>query len=99
LENEVIKDQVEEGDRDQVFEDLVDQYRARDKDIIKPEEDAAINEEDCDILLLEAVLEAIQALETLRLFTLRREDGLESLLQELDQADRQFHAIAIKQRT
>lgn len=95
LESEVVKDQVEEGDGDQVFEDLVDQYGAGDEDIIEPEEDAAVDEEDRDIPLLEAV----QALETLRLFTLRREDGSESLLRELDQADRQFQAIAINQRT
>ena len=94
LESEVVEDQVE-GDEDQVFQDLVDQYGAGDEDIIEPEEDAAVDEEDRDIPLLEAV----QALETLRLFTLRREDGSESLLQELDQADRQFQAIAINQRT
>jgi hypothetical protein len=90
LESEVVEDQVE-GDEDQVFQDLVDQYGARDEDIIEPEEDAAIDEEDRDI----PVLEALQALETLRLFTLRREDGSESLLRELDQADRQFQAIAV----
>ena len=95
LESEVVEDQVEDGDEGQVFQDLVEQYGAGDEDMFEPEEDAAVDDEDRDISLLEAV----QALETLRLFTLRREDGSESLLQELDQADRQFQAMAIKQRT
>lgn len=95
LESEVVEDQVEDGDEGQVFQDLVEQYGAGDEDMFEPEEDAAVDDEDRDISLLEAA----QALETLRLFTLRREDGSESLLQELDQADRQFQAMAIKQRT
>jgi hypothetical protein len=55
LETEVVEDQVEDGDEEQVFQDLVEQYGARDEDIFEPEEDAAIDDKDRDISLLEAV--------------------------------------------
>jgi hypothetical protein len=64
--------------------------------MFEPQEDAVVDEEE---RVASPFLEAVQVLETLRLFTLQRENGSESLLQELDQANRQFQAIAINQRT
>ena len=72
----------------------MDQYGAGNEDILDPAEDAAVEEEDRDISLIEA----IQALETLRLYTLQREDGSETLLRELDQTDQQFQAVLVNQR-
>ena len=72
----------------------MDQYGAGNEDILDLGEDAAVEEEDREISLIEA----IQALETLRLYTLQREDGSETLLRELDQTDQQFQAVLVNQR-
>jgi hypothetical protein len=91
----VVDDELGDGDEEQIFQDIVDQYSTGEDDILEPGEDAIeAEEEDCAISLSEA----IQALETLRLYTLRREDGSETLLRELDQADQQFQAILVNQR-
>jgi hypothetical protein len=95
VNGEGVDDELGEGDEEQIFQDIIDQYSTGNEDILEPGEDAIeAEEEDRDILLSEA----IQALETLRLYTLQREDGSETLLRELDQADRQFQAILINQR-
>jgi hypothetical protein len=94
INGEAIEDELEDGDEEQVFQDIVDQYRAGNEDILDPGEDAAVEEEDREISLIEA----IQALETLRLYTLQREDGSETLLRELDQTDQQFQAVLVNQR-
>jgi hypothetical protein len=84
VNGEGVDDELGEGDEEQIFQDIIDQYSTGNEDILEPGEDAIeAEEEDRDILLSEA----IQALETLRLYTLQREDGSETLLQELDQAD------------
>jgi hypothetical protein len=95
VNGEGVDDELRDGDEEQIFQDIIDQYSTGNEDILEPGEDAIeAEEEDRDILLSEA----IQALETLRLYTLQREDGSETLLRELDQADRQFQAILINQR-
>jgi hypothetical protein len=95
VNGEGVDDELGEGDEEQIFQDIIDQYSTGNEDILEPGEDAIeAEEEDCNIPLSEA----IQALETLRLYTLQREDGSETLLQELDQADRQFQAVLINQR-
>ena len=95
VNGEGVDDELGEGDEEQIFQDIIDQYSTGNKDILEAGEDAIeAEEEDCDIPLSKA----IQALETLRLYTLQREDGSETLLRELDQADRQFQAVLINQR-
>jgi hypothetical protein len=85
VNGEGVDDELGEGDEEQIFQDIIYQYSTGNEDILEPGEDAIeAEEEDRDILLSEA----IQALETLRLYTLQREDGSETLLRELDQADR-----------
>ena len=66
INGEAIEDELEDGDEEQIFQDIVDQYGAGNEDILDPGEDAAVEEEDREISLIEA----IQALETLRLYTL-----------------------------
>lgn len=95
VNGEVVGDELGEGDEEQIFQDIVDQYSAGNEDVLEPGEDAIEAEEEDRAISLS---EAIQALETLRLYTLRRDDGSEALLRELDQAERQFQAVLINQR-
>ena len=64
------------------------------EDTVEQAEDAVVREEDPDI----PISEAIKALRTLKLFEMQQEDGLEALLQALDQADRRYLAKKYKGR-
>jgi hypothetical protein len=46
LESRVVKDQAQDGDEEQVSQDLVEQYGVRDKDMFEPQEDAVVDEEE-----------------------------------------------------
>src|SRR5439155_10732406 len=72
----------------EIFEQVVERYGIAEEDIVELAEDAAIGEEEPDI----PVSEAIKALEILKLFEIRQEDGSEVLLQALDQANRRYLA-------
>jgi hypothetical protein len=63
---------------------LVERYGLAEQDTIKPSEDPVIKEPDIP------VSEAIKALETLRLFEIKQDDGSEALIRALDQADRRY---------
>ena len=86
MSSEAIEDELEVGDEDRIFQNMVERYRFTSEDILDPDEDAAIEEEEPII----PVSGAIKALEILKLFELRQEDGSEELLQALDQADRRY---------
>jgi hypothetical protein len=62
------------------------------EDTIEPAEDTAIREEEVDI----PISKAIKALEILKLFEIRQEDGSEVLLQALNQADQRYLAKKYK---
>jgi hypothetical protein len=94
LSSEAIEDELEVGDEDRIFQNMVERYGFTNQDTLEPEEDAAIEEEEPII----PVSEAIEALEILKLFELRQEDGSEELLQALDQADRRYQGKQIKER-
>ena len=72
----------------EIFQQVVERYALAEEDTAEPAEDAVVGEEDPDI----PVSEAIKALETLKLFEMRQEDGSEALIRALDQADRRYLA-------
>ena len=53
LEGEVVKDQLDKGDKEQIFQDMVDQYRVDNEDIpkLRGEEDIEIDKDKRDIPL------------------------------------------------
>jgi hypothetical protein len=88
LGSEVIEEDTEVVDENEIFQQVVERYGLAEEDTVEPAEDAVDGEEDPDI----PVSEAIKALETLKLFEIRQEDGSEALLLALDQADRRYLA-------
>ena len=88
LGSEVIEEDAEVAEEYEIFEQVVERYRIAEEDTIEPAEDAAIGEEEPDI----PISEAIKALEILKLFEIRQEDGSEVLLQALHQADQRYLA-------
>ena len=67
----------------EIFQQVVERYGLAEEDTVELAEDAVIGEEDPDI----SISEAIKALEILKLFEIRQEDGSEVLLRAIDQAD------------
>jgi len=86
LGSEEIEDDNEGADEYEIFQQVVERYRLAEEDTIKPADDAVNKEEEVDI----PISKAIKALETLKLFEMRQEDGSEVLLRALDQADRRY---------
>ena len=88
LGSEVIEEDAEVAEESEIFEQVVERYGIAEEDTIDSAEDVAIGEEELDI----PVSEAIKALEILKLFEIRQEDGSEVLLRALDQADQRYLA-------
>jgi DDE superfamily endonuclease/Tc5 transposase DNA-binding domain/Fission yeast centromere protein N-terminal domain len=88
LGSEVIEEDTHIVTEYEIFQQVVERYALAEEDTAEPAEDAVVGEEDPDI----PVSEAIKALETLKLFEMRQEDGSEALIRALDQADRRYLA-------
>lgn len=94
LGSEVIEEDTEVADEHEIFQQVVERYGLAEEDTVELAEDAVIGEGDPDI----SISEAINALEILKLFEMRQEDGSEALLRAIDQADRRYLAKKYKGR-
>jgi hypothetical protein len=79
LGSEVIEEDTEVANEHEIFHQVVERYGLAEEDTVEPAEDAVVKGEDPDI----PVSEAIKALEILKLFEMRQEDGSEALLRAL----------------